>query len=164
MLQKRSPFQPKTQWRYSSYRSSPFVCDMGRIQVSYDVTNDPKDWEYVRRSLKPRLVPEPTPKASYPSEWKPQGDDLGNKPYFVARTKNHMMPVYMAIKGRGERRLTYVKKIQGDIWLLEKELRDFLQKEQVRPIRSQVNEFAGYLCFNGDHVNAIKYYLSQKNF
>lgn len=112
--------------------------------------------------MPPTLIPEPPVKSTYPSGWKPQEKDAVDKPYFVERTKNHMLPVYMVVLQRGIRRLTYIKKIKGDIWLLEKEIRAFLQKGTIIPIRLQVHEFAGYICINGDHVNAIKHFLTKK--
>lgn len=74
-----------------------------------------------------------------------------------------MIPVYLKTSQRGMKRITKVKNIQGDIWLLEKELKNFLQEQQVKPIRSQVDEFSRYIRFHGDYVNAIKYWLSQKD-
>lgn len=122
----------------------------------------PEEWKYVERILPPTVIPEPPVKATYPSGWKPQKTDVSDSPYFVERTKNHMLPVYMKILQRGIRRLTYIRKIKGDIWLLGKEIREFLQKDTIIPIRLQVNEFAGYICINGDHVNAVKYFLTKK--
>ncbi|XP_022913332.1 large ribosomal subunit protein mL49 [Onthophagus taurus] len=151
------------QLRYSSFRSSPFISDLETPNVKYEVTKDPHDWKFVERLLPPTTVPKPTLKNEYPSDWKPQSLDATNLPYFIQRTKNHMIPVYMKTSNRGMKRLTYVKKIQRDIWRLENELREFLQKENKNPIRSQVNELVGYICFHGDHVNAIKYYLMKKN-
>ncbi|KAK9729703.1 Mitochondrial large subunit ribosomal protein (Img2) [Popillia japonica] len=99
----------------------------------------------------------------YPSGWKPQENITEDLPFYITRTKNHMIPVYLKISQRGTKRLTYVKKIQGDIWLMEKKLLEFLQREEIRPIRSQVNELARHICFHGDYVNAIKYYLMKNN-
>lgn len=75
-----------------------------------------------------------------------------------------MLPVYLRIYQNGLRRHTFIKNIQGDIFLLEKELRQFLQKESFQPIRSQVHEFTGYIRINGDHVNACKYWLEKKDY
>lgn len=136
--------------------------DLGEIKTRYDITKNPEEWKYVENILPPLVVPDPKPKDEYPSGWQPPADHLAERPYYVERTKNHMVPVYMRTSYRDTRRLTYVRKIKGDIQQLHKELKEFLQKESIKPIRSQVNEFAGYLCFHGDHVNAIKYYLTQK--
>lgn len=140
------------------------MVDLGDVKVNYEVTKDPKEWKYVENILPPLVIPDPKPKSEYPSGWQPPAENVAERPYYVERTKNHMIPVYMKTYRRNQKRLTYLKKIKGDIWLLHKELYDFLQKESVKLIRSQVNEFAGYICFHGDHVNAIKYYLTQKGF
>lgn len=130
--------------------------------MKYEVTSNPEEWKYVERILPLTVVPDPKPKESYPSGWIPQSPGAVKLPYFVERTKNHMMPVYLEFGFRNIRRLTVIKKIQGDIWLLENELRGFLQKENYVPLRSQVNEFTRIITFHGDHVNAIKYYLTKK--
>lgn len=150
--------------RHVSYRGSPFLEDIGELNVKYKVTNDLKDWEHVERTLAPLVVPQPLKRDSYPSGWKPQGENLNNKPYFIKRTKNHMLPIYLLTSQRGLRRHTIIRKIQGDIFLLQKELKDFLQKESFHPIRSQVHEFAGYIRINGDFVNACKYWLEKNNY
>lgn len=149
--------------RLSSYYGSQFVEDLGDVNVKYKVTSNTNEWKYVERALPPLLVPALIPKDTYPSGWKPQANNLDDRPYFIERTKSHMIPVYLKIGQRGIRRHTMVKRIKGDIFLLEKELREFLQKESFHPIRSQVNEFAGYIRINGDFVNACKYWLEQRN-
>lgn len=136
--------------------------DLGEIKTKYEISRDPEEWKHVENVLPPTLIPEPKKKATYASGWQAPSENLFDKPYYVERTKNHMIPVYLERTHRNMRRLTFVKRIKGDIWLLEEELREFLQKENRGLIRSQVNEFAGYICFHGDHVNAIKYYLLKK--
>lgn len=148
---------------FASFYGSPFVENVRDVKIKYEVTEDFKDWEYVERILPPLVVPTPSIKASYSSEWKPQTENVKNMPYFISRSKNHMIPVYLKTSQRGMKRITKVKNIQGDIWLLEKELKNFLQEQQVKPIRSQVDEFSRYIRFHGDYVNAIKYWLSQKD-
>lgn len=150
--------------RSVSYRGSPFMEDIGEVKVKYKVTNDPVEWQYVERVLPSLLIPDPVKKSHYPSGWKPQGQNLSKRPYFIERTKNHMIPVYLKLGQRGIRRHTIIKKIHGDIFLLEKELKAFLQQDTIKPIRSQVNEFAGYIRMNGDFVNACKYWLEKHNY
>lgn len=156
--------QSLTTIRGVSYRGSQFVEDLGEVNVKYNVTKDPIDWKYVERTLPPLIVPEPTKKDFYPSGWKPQTEDVRDKPYFIERTKNHMLPVYLKLAQRGIKRHTYVRKVQGDIFLLDKELREFLQKESFQPVRSQAHEFAGYIRIKGDFVNACKYWLEKKGY
>lgn len=38
-------------------------------------------------------------------------------PYYVRRTRNHMMPVYMLTKAGGSQHITKIGKIDGDIWV-----------------------------------------------
>lgn len=138
--------------------------DIGKVTTKYEVTSVPEEWKYVERVLPPLVVPEPKIRDSYPSGWKPQSPEAVNQPYYIERTKNHMIPVYLHIKERGNKKRTVVRKIKGDIWLLEKEIREFLQKDTLIPIFTQVNEFANYIMVRGDHVNAIKYLLTKKGF
>ncbi|XP_060530861.1 large ribosomal subunit protein mL49 [Cylas formicarius] len=150
--------------RESSYKASHFLEDIGEIKTQYEVTNDPVDWQYVVNVLPVTVVPEPVKKDFYPSGWKPPHNNLHDRPYMVERTKNHMIPVYLKVTRECIRRHTIVRRIKGDIWLLEKELREFLKDQSPRPLRLQVNEFCGYIRMNGDFVNAIKYFLEQKGY
>nr|CAH7713188.1 unnamed protein product [Callosobruchus chinensis] len=149
--------------RPSSYDSSQFLEDLD-VKVKYVVTKDPIDWSYVERALPPVVVPDPVKKGKYPSGWKPQAENLTHMPYFIERTKNHMIPVYLQRDRRNAKKTTYIRRIQGDIFKLHKELLEFLQKETMYPIRSQVNEFAGIIQIAGDYVNAVKYWLEQRKF
>lgn len=75
-----------------------------------------------------------------------------------------MLPVYLNSTYRGMRRLTQIRLIEGDIWQLETDLKQFLQQQSTKPIRIQVHEFAGNILIHGDHVNAVKHWLQQKQF
>ncbi|XP_023014230.1 mitochondrial ribosomal protein L49 [Leptinotarsa decemlineata] len=149
--------------RWSSYKSSPFLEDV-EVNTKYEVTKDPHDWQYVQRALPVHIVPEPLKKEVYPSGWKPQGEEMKSKPYFVERTRNHMIPVYLKLGQRGIRKHTIIKNIQGNIFQLENDLLKFLHKDTFKPVRSHVNEFAGFIRMNGDYVNAVKYWLEQHQF
>lgn len=46
--------------------------------------------------------------------------------YHVSRTKSHELPVYHDLKSGGTRKLTYVRKIAGDIRMLKGELQQHL--------------------------------------
>ncbi|KAL1506687.1 hypothetical protein ABEB36_006007 [Hypothenemus hampei] len=150
--------------RYSSYKSSYQLEDINPLPRKYEITKDPMEWEYVARLLPPAVIPEPLKKDKYPSGWKPQAENLSDRPYFIQRNKFHELPIYLKINTLKTRRSTVLRNIQGDIWLLEKEIRDFLSPQFFQPIRSQVNEFAGYIRIHGDYVNAVKYFLEQKGY
>ncbi|KAH1026697.1 hypothetical protein HUJ05_000327 [Dendroctonus ponderosae] len=150
--------------RNSGYNTSLFLEDVGPVSRQYEITKDPTDWEHVKNLLPATVVPKPLEKTTYPSGWKPQAKDLSDRPYFVPRTKNYMIPCYLKISSLQLKRTTIIRHIEGDIWLLEKEIKEFLAPQFFQPIRSQVNEFAGYIRINGDYVNAVKHFLEQKGY
>lgn len=126
-----------------------------------EVVRNPPEWKYVERLLAPRTVPKPTEKESYPSGWKPANPQPGLK-YVVLRTKNHMLPVYLRRAYRGQRRITAVRHVEGDIWLLEAELRYLIEKQLNRPIITRVNEMSGQIELKGDHVAFVEKFLLEK--
>lgn len=126
-----------------------------------EIIHNPPEWKYVEQLLGKKLIPQPEPKAEYPSGWKPQDPEKYKKlPYFVRRTKNQMVPIYLKIQFRGMRRHTYIKNIEGDIWKAES---DFIQiiKERIGnlPVYSQINEMNGLIRIKGDYVTLLQKYL-----
>lgn len=153
-----------TQKRWSSYNSSPKYIDPSNY-TDYEVSKDPKEWEYVECLLKPKVIPTPhLEKKEYPSGWKPPVAKPHEYPYYIQRTKNYMQPVYLEIYQRGLRRLTVVRKIHGDIWALESELKQYLQEKACRPIGIRTNELLGQIVFRGDYVNLVKAWMDEKGF
>lgn len=75
-----------------------------------------------------------------------------------------MIPVYLIISFRGTRRQTKVRRIQGDIWAFEADLRAFLEDHLKRNMSMRVNEFTGDIKILGDYVNLVKHFLSEKGF
>lgn len=75
-----------------------------------------------------------------------------------------MIPVYLRRTHRGTQRQTLIRRVQGDIVSLEKELKNFLEPIAGKIIGSQINEPAGILKFRGDYVNLCKQYLNDKGF
>ncbi|XP_050421798.1 probable 39S ribosomal protein L49, mitochondrial [Adelges cooleyi] len=149
--------------RDSSYRSSPIANDPSHY-AKYEVTSAPVDWQYVERLLPQSIIPPPPETKNLPSGWQPQTAKFGDYPYFVHRTRNHMLPVYLKISMRGTRRITQVNNVDGDIWALEKALKKYLERlfEDKRIIASKVHEVCGQLCFHGDHVTKINNWLLKK--
>lgn len=103
-------------------------------------------------------------KESYPSGWKPQDPSCVNNPYYIARTRNHMLPVYLKLSHRNLRKLTQVKRIQGDIWKLASELKEYTEQKMNRKVATQVNELAGQILLKGDYVAYVEEYLLNKGF
>lgn len=133
-------------------------------QPNVQIVHNPPEWKYVERVLRGPLIPKPTEKPEYPSGWRPQSVDVTTAPYFIKRSKNHMLPVYLKITYRGTKRTTIIKNIQGDIWLLEKELRRFLENYTGKLIRMRVHEFAGKIFIHNDYVNLVAERLTKKGF
>lgn len=102
-----------------------------------------------------------------PSGWRPQKSvaELRDKyAYFVNRTKNHQMPVYLMSTFRGQRKVTKLRRVEGDIWALEKDLKTFLEKALKKRVETRVNEVSGQIDFKGIHVDMISEYLMEKGF
>lgn len=147
----------------SSFQSSHPIYD-GSAYPEVEVLKNPPEWKFVERLLPRKIVPKPIPKEEYPSGWKPQTIDINQTDYFIARTKNHMVPVYLIRKFRGMRRLTVVRRVQGDIWALEAELKAAIEKHIGKMIITRVNEMSSQIYFKGDYVNFVKEYLLKKGF
>lgn len=152
-----------SQVRHSSFRSSP---QFGQIDdhPPVEIAKNPPEWKFVERLLGPVTVPAPSIRPNYPSGWQPQQPDAQNRDYFIARTRNHMLPVYMTEKFRGTKKVTKVRKIQGDIWKLEEELRRVVEKAAGKKVLSRVNEMNGQIEFTGAYANLIKNYLQDKGY
>lgn len=131
-------------------------------QPNVEVLKNPPEWKYVERILPKATVPVPTPKAAYSSGWTPQDAKAQTYPYFIRRTRNHMVPIYLKNSFRGLRKQTIIKNISGDIWKLNHELMDYIEYYMAKRERSRVNEFTQTIKINGDYVNLIKDYLINK--
>lgn len=130
-----------------------------------EVIRNPPEWKYVEELLGMKFVPTPDVKAEYPSGWKPQDPETyKHLPYYVKRTKNHMLPVFLDIKHRGFRRLTFIKHIEGDIWQLEKEVVEIIKERLNKdsPVYTQINEMTGMIKIKGDYVTLVQKYLLNK--
>ncbi|XP_037036867.1 probable 39S ribosomal protein L49, mitochondrial [Bradysia coprophila] len=145
--------------RYSSFQSSHPVEPIDQYP-EVEVLTNPPEWKYVERILRKPLVPEPEPKPEYPSGWKPQTE--WSHPYFVRRTKNHMIPVYLEKFFRGQRHITKLQKIQGDIWMLERELSACIEARVGKKIATRVNELSGQIWMKGDYVTIVRDFVMKK--
>lgn len=73
-----------------------------------------------------------------------------------------MHPVYLVRTYRGLRRITKLRRIQGNIWQLEKELHAEIENRIGKHIVTRVNEMSGQIWFRGDYSTIIKEYLMSK--
>ncbi|GLH10601.1 Uncharacterized protein GBIM_15529 [Gryllus bimaculatus] len=130
----------------------------------YSESQDPEEWKYVERLIPPVVVPEPVLRDSYPSGWIPPTDESLKYPYFIGRSKNHMPSVYLRIGHRGIGKRTFIRKIKGDIWALERDLKEYLVEKTGKIIITQVNEMCGYIVFRGDYVLLCLDWVKSKGF
>ncbi|NWZ74579.1 RM49 protein, partial [Acrocephalus arundinaceus] len=122
------------------------------------------EFGFVERLLPPSRVPDPPahPKYPTPSGWSPPAGSPPDLPYFVRRSRLHNLPVYQG--QRQGRRLTSLRRIHGDIWALEKDLRAFLGSLGVPEVPAQVNEVTGTLRLRGHWGHEVRQWLLQRGF
>jgi len=130
-----------------------------------EVIWNPPEWKYVEYLLGKKTVPIPKVKQEYPSGWTPPDPaKYKNFPYFIERTRNYMLPVYLNTKFRGLRRITKITGIEGDIWKLEADLHQLIEKRAKKKIYSRINEMNRQIVFRGDFVTLVKKHLIAQGF
>lgn len=136
--------------------------------TEYEKFENPPEWHHVEALLFKKLVPVPAPKEEYPSGWKPPSpsSESTENPYFVERSRNHMLPVYLQIKQRGVFRYTHVKKVFGDLAKFEEDLQKFLTKryKSKSKVATRRDEINCTVEVKGDYVIGCREFLSQKGF
>ncbi|KAE8607184.1 hypothetical protein XENTR_v10011070 [Xenopus tropicalis] len=122
------------------------------------------EYHFVERLIPPTQVPNP-PKhsAPTPSGWIPPKELPPQLPYFVRRSRMHNIPVYTDIT-HGNRHMTVVRKIEGDIWALELEVRNFLTELTGKTPPTQVNEISRTIRIKGYHDKELRTWLAEKGF
>ncbi len=133
-----------------------------------EVTKDPEEWKHVERLLPDLHVPPPPEHKSYPtpSGWIPPKPEGTTHPYFVERTRFHNLPVYIERRDGGQRKLTYINRVKGDLWKFEKDLRLFIQEKKAdgRKAYTQVNECTERVTVRGFEVDLVVEFLLSKGF
>ncbi|XP_053134018.1 39S ribosomal protein L49, mitochondrial [Hemicordylus capensis] len=124
-----------------------------------------EEYKFVERLLPPTRIPVPPKQESYPtpSGWRPPQDPPPALPYFVRRSRMHNIPVYTDIT-HGCRKMTVIRKIEGDIWALEKEVKEFLTPLLGRTPATQVHEVACSIRIKGYFDQELKTWLMDKGF
>lgn len=156
-------FQVQVQRKYSSFSQSPFVHKIEE-QYDYEIVKNPPEWAYVERLLPFETIPEVILKDNYPSGWIPPQEEARNLPYFIPRTKNHQIPIYLCLSHKGNRKISKIKKIEGDIWLMNDELKAYLEKVNNRYVETRVHEMGKFIEVKGDFVNPLKEWAFSKGF
>ncbi|RWS16583.1 39S ribosomal protein L49-like protein [Dinothrombium tinctorium] len=138
----------------------------------------PELWFWVERLLKTNISPNPvrTDQTS-PTGYVPPPEQPPNLPYFVARTRSKLLPVYKVVQGenyqfpdkqpkikRGPEVFTQIQRIDGDLRQLERDLRGWLEQKHSKRILSAVNEYKGTLKLAGDFVFDVVRWLEEQGF
>uniref|UniRef100_F1MQ25 Large ribosomal subunit protein mL49 n=1 Tax=Bos taurus TaxID=9913 RepID=F1MQ25_BOVIN len=123
------------------------------------------EYRFVERLLPPTSIPKPPKHEHYPTPcgWQPPRDPPPNLPYFVRRSRMHNIPVYRDIT-HGNRQMTVIRKVEGDIWALQKDVEDFLSPLLGKTPITQVNEVTGTLRIKGYFDHQLKAWLLEKGF
>ncbi|XP_045710918.1 39S ribosomal protein L49, mitochondrial [Phyllostomus hastatus] len=123
------------------------------------------EYQFVERLLPATSIPKPPKHEHYPtpSGWQPPRDPAPNLPYFVRRSRMHNIPVYKDIT-HGNRQMTVIRKVEGDIWALQKDVEDFLSPLLGKTPITQVNEVTGTLRIKGYFDQQLKAWLLEKGF
>lgn len=72
--------------------------------------------------------------------------------------------MYLRRSERGQKRVTTIRKIQGDIVALEAELRGHLEEITGDKIGTKILEPNGVIHVRGDYVNRVREWMDQKGF
>ncbi|XP_005307949.2 large ribosomal subunit protein mL49 isoform X2 [Chrysemys picta bellii] len=129
------------------------------------IVESTEEYKFVERLIPPTRIPAPPKHAEYPtpSGWRAPSDTPPALPYFVRRSRMHNVPVYKDITS-GNRRMTVIRKIEGDIWALEEEVKEFLTQLAGKPPPIQVNEITCSIRIKGYFDNELKEWLLNKGF
>ncbi|KAM4722328.1 large ribosomal subunit protein mL49 [Rhinophrynus dorsalis] len=143
----------------------PFSGSSASVGSQYPgIVESREEYHFVERLIPPTQVPQP-PKhtAPTPSGWIPPRDPPPDLPYFVRRSRMHNIPVYTDIT-HGNRQMTVIRKIEGDIWALESEVQAFLKQLTGKAHPTQVNEISRSIRIKGYYDKELQTWLAEKGF
>lgn len=140
------------------------VCQAAPGEKNQAVLESTEEYKFVERLIPPSRVPAP-PKHTgpTPSGWTPPADSPPPLPYMIRRSRMHNIPVYTDLTN-GNRKTTLVRKVEGDIWALEKDVKHFLKEVTGKELPTQVNEVTMTLKVKGHFDEELKKWLASKGF
>ncbi|XP_029013220.1 mitochondrial ribosomal protein L49 [Betta splendens] len=123
-----------------------------------------EEYKFVERLIPPSRVPAPPKHAGpTPSGWTPPADTPPPLPYMIRRSRMHNIPVYTDLT-HGNRKMTLIRKVEGDIWALEKDVKEYLKEVTGKELPTQVNEVTMTLKVKGHFDKELKEWLGGKGF
>ncbi|XP_072514469.1 large ribosomal subunit protein mL49 isoform X2 [Salminus brasiliensis] len=128
------------------------------------VVESTEEYKFVERLIPPTRVPTP-PKheGSAPSGWTPPSETPPDLPYMIRRSRMHNVPIYSDIK-HGNQKSTVVRKVEGDIWALNKDVKQYLEQLTGKETPTQVNEVTGSIRIKGQFDTELKEWLVKQGF
>ncbi|KAK9968331.1 hypothetical protein ABG768_002662 [Culter alburnus] len=123
-----------------------------------------EEFRFVERLIPPSRIPTPPRHdGPAPSGWIPPPDTPPSLPYMIRRSRMHNVPVYSDIK-HGNQHSTLLRKVEGDIWALDKDVKEFLLGLTGKEPPTQVNEITGTIRIKGQFDKELKDWLLKKGF
>lgn len=155
----------KPQKAFQPSRAPP----LDTTQTYTGVIESAEDFRYVERLLPRDTVPPAPTKFSFespaPSGWIPAAAVPPPLPYFVRRTRWHNLPVYLIVCENGTKHLTSVRHIQGDIWQMDQDLREFMTPLMFDGlVATQVSEVNRFIRLKGNLIEPMKQFLLERGF
>merc|ERR1719357_528988 len=139
------------------------VCNAS-VEVQKTVIESAEEYKFVERLIPLSRVPAPPQHTGpAPSGWTPPADSPPPLPYMIRRSRMHNIPVYTDLT-KGSRRTTLVRKVEGDIWALEKDVKQYLKQVTGKELPTQVNEVTMTLKVKGHFDKELKEWLADKGF
>ncbi|XP_060765196.1 mitochondrial ribosomal protein L49 [Neoarius graeffei] len=131
---------------------------------SSSITVSTDEFYFVEQLIPPTHIP-PPPKHTgpAPSGWTPPSETPPSLPYMIRRSRMHNIPVYSDIK-HGNQKNTVVRKVEGDIWALDKDIKEHLQQLMGREPPTKVNEVTRSIRIKGQFDTELKEWLLKLGF
>ncbi|KAJ3586527.1 hypothetical protein NHX12_012924 [Muraenolepis orangiensis] len=140
------------------------MCVAASEQTRHVIQESTEEYQFVERLIPPTRVPTPPAHGGpAPSGWAPPSDQPPALPYTVRRSRMHNIPVYTDIS-HGNRKTTLVRRVEGDIWALNRDVQQHLKEVTGKDRPTQVNEVTMSIRVKGHYDKEIKDYLLQKGF
>ncbi|MEE6523582.1 hypothetical protein FKM82_022567 [Ascaphus truei] len=122
------------------------------------------EYHFVERLIPSTRVPDPLKHdGTSPSGWSAPKDPMPDLPYTIRRSRMHNVPVYTDIT-HGNRHMTVIRKIEGDIWALDAEVQGFLTQLMGKSPPTQVNEISRTIRVKGYYDKELRAWLAEKGF
>ncbi|XP_061590744.1 mitochondrial ribosomal protein L49 [Cololabis saira] len=148
----------------NSRTAARFVSNAAAQEGKTGIIESTEEYKFVERLIPLSRVPDPPKHAGpAPSGWAAPADSPPALPYMIRRSRLHNIPVYTDLT-HGNRWMTLVRKVEGDIWALEKDVKQHLQQLTGKELPTQVNEVTMTLRVKGDFHKELKDWLASRGF